>query len=854
MPYRSLIFLPFAAMVANAAGPAPEKIPAFREGLDALSARLWEVAEARFETALDTPEIDDRTRQTILLRVAESQIRAGESDSAMATLDTPILAENPNLGFWKAQALISAGQLGAALPFLDEKTTEQGATHYREARFTRASILQALGNSQEALDALEPLNKDKDPATAYRARLESATILLDLEKPEKALTSIPPPNAKMSPRNTIRAELLRANAQLARGEHQAAEGIFTALLQNDDPTALTFRNDAAVGLAKAQLAGGNREAAIDGLIAFVVQQRDTQRLGQALPLLLDCLPEEPAPDDIILTRLRDWFPRSLITPPIGIAMGEDCSSVWPTSPPVQDELATQAMYYLALGLRREGSPESQTEARRLLSQLRIDYPTHPLVERALLELSRWDLEDGRKEEAATSLAALDDQTTSPLLRAEASISAAATAFAAEDFKLAASELAKAAGLLEGDARREVTLSEAAARLADGDLPGFNAVTEAESGNLQMMDDLALERALFLASKEDPGALNALDRFILDHPDHKRLPEARLAAALTAVEATPPDPFFAKAQLDTLSEEQLKELPQGSLTLAQIRLAAQEDRWADAIQYAKSYLTENPDSPRSPEIRFELGWIHFNNGDYNDARLTLEKLATELPNSSLAAPALLLAARSAALGATPQAKQESIIIFDKLIALDGPLADVARLEKARVLSAPEAAKFLLPWFKSMKQDAPLRLIVGLHLCDSLYNSAGSDNKPLEQALEIYEDLLESLPEDSARRFEIEYNRGRVLEQLPDPKDPSKTREAEALDVYFSVLQHAARQPPADWQWVDRSGVRARTLLENAKRWDAAIAIAEQHAKLASPAATVVADRAKALRLEHFVWEE
>ena len=184
------------------------------------------------------------------------------------------------------------------------------------------------------------------------------------------------------------------------------------------------------------------------------------------------------------------------------------------------------------------------------------------------------------------------------------------------------------------------------------------------------------------------------------------------------------------------------------------------------------------------------------------------------------------------------------------------ADAARLEKARVLDYPEAAKELLPWFQSMKKDHPLRLIAGLHLCDALYNSAGTDPGPMQQALAIYEDLLAGLPAESPERFKIQYYRGRVLEQLPELKSPSEKRLKEALDVYFSVLQAAARQAPADWQWVDMCGVRARTLLENQQRWDAAIAIAEQHSKLhnTTKLAKDAAERAKSLRLEHMRFDE
>ncbi|WP_193211876.1 tetratricopeptide repeat protein [Luteolibacter marinus] len=853
---RTLIALPLATMFAAAAGPDPGKLPVFREGLEALSMRLWEVAEARFEAALITPDLDPEARQLVLLRLAEARIRAGDAEGALKTLSEPVLTGNAELPFWKAQALIVEGDFTAALALLDENSTAPGAPHFRESRFTRASLLLALGDQAGALEALTPLTKDKEAATVFRARLETAAILLDQGKAEEALTSIPPPNAKMTPRNSMRAELLRGRAQLEKGEHQAAEAIFSKLLEQEGPEARIFQNDAAVGLAKAQLAGGNRVAAIDGLIAFIEKQRDSPRLGQALPLLLECLPEKPAPDDIILSRLDEWAPNSLPKSPVGIAIGNGSSAVWPTAPPAADELGTQAIYHLALGLRREGSPESKSKARRLLVQLRLDYPTHPLAERSLLELSRWDLADGRKTEAATALATLDEQATSPVLRAEASLSAAATAFGAGDFTLAAGELSKAANLLDGEARRDVTINEAAARLAAGDLAAFDALAGHSKDRDAMAADLELERALYLTSKRDPAATPALDRFILDHPSHPRVPEARLAAAISALQSSPADPAFAKAQLDSLTAEETATLPSAALTLARIRLAGTEHLWEEAAVLAENYLAANPDDPRAPEITYELGLARYQNGDYNDARIKLEELATTHPQSTLASPALLLAARSAALVATAQAKQESAVLYDRLIEAKDPLADVARLEKARVLGAAEAAAVLLPWFEGMKKDHPQRIIAGLDLCVALYNSAGSDKAPLERALGIYVDLLAGLPENSAWRFEIQYNRGLVLERLPDPKVPSKTREAEALDVYFSVLEEAARQAPADWTWVHRCGVRARTLLENAKRWEAAIAVAERHAQLDrdSELSKEAAGRAAALKLENFVWDK
>jgi outer membrane protein assembly factor BamD (BamD/ComL family) len=848
---RFLFALPLAAMIASGAAPKPGAIPAFREGLDALSARLWEIAATRFETALATPDLAPADRSAILLRLAEARIRGGEADAALQALADPALAGNPDFPYWQAQALIVAGRFNEALALLDGPALAPGGPRYREAMLTRAALHRALGDPSAALETLAVLAKERDAATALRARLESASILLDQGKPDEALTATPPPNAKLTLPQAAQAEILRARAQLEKGEHQAAAGIFAALLQREEPAYRIHRHEAAVGLARTQLAAGNREAAIDGLLAFIEQERDSPQVGRAFPLLIDCLADPPAPDDVILTRLREWCPPPVIKSPIAIGGGDGSAAAWPAPPPVPDELATQALFHLAIGLRRVGTEESKARARQSLTRLRLDYPGHPLAERALLEGSRWDLTDGRKDQAAAALAALEGSVVEPALRAGASLSAAATAFDAGDFPLAATELDKAAALLDGDARRDASLNAAVARLAMGDLAGFESLAGKEP---RLAADLALERGLHQAAARDPGAMAALDRFLLDHPRHPRVAEARLAAAHAALESSPPDTAFAKAQLDSLSEEQLATLPPAALALARIRLASREARHAEAAEFAKAFLATLPEDPRTREIRFELGQALFANGDYNEARLELERLATAAPDDPLAPPSLLLAARAAALVATAQAKAESAVLFDKLIAAKGPLSDVARLEKARVLAYPEAARELLPWFQSMKKDHPLRLIAGLHLCDALYNSAGSDQAPLAQALAIYGELLDGLPADSPRRFEIDYYRGRVLEQLPDPKSGSAKREKEALEVYFGVLQAAARQTPGDWQWVDKCGVRARSLLETAQRWDAAIAIADQHARLASPGAKEAAERAKALKLEHFIWDE
>jgi TolA-binding protein len=859
---RTVTVLPLMFALAAAAAPKPTAIPAFKDGLDAMAAHLWDVAATRFEAALATPELDEAGRRTILLRLAETQVRAGNAEAALKVLADPVLAADPALAFWMAQAHAASGQYARAVAILDAKATAPGAPHRSEALFTRAALQQSLGDLAGALDALGILAKEKEAETVLRAKMDIATILLDQGKADEALTALPPPNARMNARQTARSEILRARAQLGNGEHQAAIGIFSAVLQkSEDPAYGLYRHEAAAGLARAQLASNNREAATDGLLAFIEQERGAPKFGEVFRILLDCLPTPLAADDTILTRLREWCPPPpLAVPPAGISGGSGTPSssasraVWPAAIPVPDERGTQALFHLALGLRREGSADSKTAARRLLARLRIEYPSHPLADRALLESIRWDLEDNRKEQAEAALAALATSEAPTSLRAGASVAAASSAFATGDFALAGSELEKASALLEGEALRGATLNAAVARLAAGDLPGFESLVSARGKDPRIADDLALERALYLTANRDPGALAELDRFILDHPQHPRLAEARLAAAHAALDASPPDVAFAKAQLESIAPEQALKLPRADLALAGIRLAEREKRWTDAAGLAAAFVKEYPADPGVNAVRFELGCALFEDKDYNDARLALGEVAKAQPGSPQAAPALFLAGRAAALVGTSQAQEESLATFDTLIATNGPLADVARLEKARVLITLKrldaAAAELQPWFESMKKDGPLRVTTGLLLGDALYNSAGSDTAKLERAQALYEELLAGLPADSPRRFEIEYRRGLVIEQLPRTPETSD----KVLDVYYSVLQAAAKSPPADWQWVDKCGVRARGLLESLQKWEAAIGVAQKHAMLPSPGAKEAAARASKLKQEHFIWEK
>jgi tetratricopeptide (TPR) repeat protein len=218
----------------------------------------------------------------------------------------------------------------------------------------------------------------------------------------------------------------------------------------------------------------------------------------------------------------------------------------------------------------------------------------------------------------------------------------------------------------------------------------------------------------------------------------------------------------------------------------------------------------------------------------------------------------LAARSAALGATNQSREEALKLFDQAISINGPLSSLAILEKARLniqLNQIDIAiKSLTDTYQKISPDDPSRFPTGLLLSEAIYARGDSNPQSLLKALEIYNQLIDISTNKPAQYFQIQYLRGLTLEKLPDPENPGQTRFNDALAAYFAVLDRPVDPAPPEWKWFELSGFRALEVLENAERWQAAISIAEKIATFGGPRAEEAATRARKLRLKHMIWED
>jgi TolA-binding protein len=645
---------------------------------------------------------------------------------------------------------------------------------------------------------------------------------------------------------------------LAEARPDEAVARFQTLVDQPRGQSPRVHHLAAVGLAEALKARGSSDDAAAFLLGFIQKNPDSTQIAALFGALAGLLPETPTPNDPILERVAQWItpPEIPATGPVA-SLDTDAAGAWPADSPRSSNpgILAHSLFLRATGLLRTGAAATTAEARSLLTRLRLEFPTHSLASRTLLVLADEAMKNGATDLAFSLLDSLRENSPDSPLKGKAAFIEARAAYDRGDQTRAAALFEEAANHLGDRAARSARFNAAVIRLASN--PGSITIQQTDPGrNPALAADLELEQALSQPDAQKRRA--AIEEFLTREPGHPRAPEARLAAAEAALAGASPDLSFARAQLDTIAAEpdRANIPPPARLAMAHLRIEDLSGNPPAAIAAAREILEKFPADPAAPEAMLVLGRNLFETRSYNDARLVLEKLAATDTDPGRAQAAWLLAARSAALVATSQSQMEALVLFDKAIDAKGPVSPLARLEKARLLidmnRIPEAAAFLRKWFGSLTEKDPLHLPAGILLGEALYAGSGSDSKPLEEALAVYDKLLVHAREQPAVFNRIQYLRGRTLEQIPDPTDPSGKRERQAFIAYYSVLE--TEGTPAEWHYFELCGFRALALLEKAGRWPAAVACAKKIASFKGPRAEEAATRASQLQLKHMIWED
>ena len=850
------LFLLLAQLTLPARGVIDESGRDSR-GEAALADGLWEVAEQHFRACLAETVLTPEEKSKIAMRLAESLIRGGNSVQALELLSQSFAIKNPEAPFWKAQALTIQHHFTEAASLFSTLLADPRAPHRTEAGMTLASLQLALNQPEAALETLATLIPDASLTTAVKVRLYQVEILLDLKRTVAARQALPGTDTIAANDRPLLA-FLEAQLLLGEGNLAAAEAGFRELVNHPQGQSLIRHHSAFVGLADVLQAQGNTDEAVESLLTCIQDYPESPLLDVLFQRILPRIPEKPTTTDPILERLALWItPSALPTTSHIASLASDSNSTvaaWPTYPPV-DPLAGRlafSLYTRAVGLHRIGTAETTAEAQRLLNRLRVENPDSLLASRALYLSARWLLDVESVDQAFSILNTLRDVSKYPELIGEAAFIEARTTYLRGDPHKAIPLFDEAALNLTPPAARSARLLAAIARLRDRDTSTTTLIQQQGASQDKELDaDLNLERALSTTQPSDARPL--LEDFLARFPDHPRATEARLAAADAALAGTTPDLAAAQSQIAAFSST--PEIFASRIALIRLRIADLSRDTAAAIVEAQSIIDLYPGDPAA-EAALTLGRNLFQTGSYNPARLVLEKLAATDTHPVRTQAAWLLAARSAALGGTPQSKEEAITLFDKAVTMKGPLTAIAMLEKAAHLidmyQLPEASAFLRKWLKALPENDPLQLPAGLLLGEALYAQGSENLASLVEALSVYDKLLSQAKAQPAWLNRLQYLRGTTLEQLPDLKDSAKKREKEAFQAYHSVLENTT--PPSEWEYFERCGFSALALLEKASRWQAAITVAEKIASFKGPRSQEAAARASKIKLEHMIWED
>lgn len=849
-------------LAAPSALPAQDVAACEKLGENALASGLWSVAQRHFSDCLASPDLTPAAKQSVALHLAEALIRDAKLKEALECLQLSFLENNPETLFWKAQAIAASGRFSDATELFAKLLSESNPPHRAEAVFSQTSLFLSLGKPDAALKTIATLTADPNPETAAHAAMTQTKILLDLGRNTEARAAMPAPD-KIPTKDSQLAAFLDANLLLVEHHFSEAATAFQQLVSQPQGQSLASYHNAAIGLADALDGGGNRGEATKALLSFIQDHPDSPALEAMFKRLQLWLPKSPAITDPILEQLSQW-----ITPPKLRAYGliaasqpsSDAAAIsaWPPEEDSGSDLLVFSMFTRALGLHKIGTPESKAEAFRLMTRLRIEDADHFLANRALYQTARWLLESGDSKRAFDILETLHRIASSPILAGEAGFLEALTAYKNGDPKLAIHLFDQSAKELPDISAKISRLNAGLVRLASDDLPGVQLILHStDPTDVAIQPDLDLERDLAISSPAEKQ--KALEAFLAKYPADPRVPEARLAAAQAALANANPNLDFARKQLDILEKDRdtTTALSPSKLAIVRLRLADLSRNPDAAIALARSILETYPNDSIAADAALTLGRNLFEEKDYNPARLVLEKLAASDTDPGRAQVAWLLAARAAALVGTTSSKDEALVLFDKAIALSGPLVAIARLEKAdhlikNMYRFTEAATFLKNWFDSMPPNDPLRLPAGLLLGQALYAQGGTTPDSLVQALNVYDALLPHAEKNPALVHRLQYLRGLALEQLPDAKDPSKKRVEEAFNAYYSVLETTS--PPTEWEFFELCGFKSLSLLEKAENWPAAIACAKKIASFKGPRAAEAATHASQLQLKHMIWDD
>lgn len=720
-----------------------------------------------------------------------------ESGQAQAAVD--FFQDAGDLGaegaFWLAQAHARNGDWREALDLYVLCAESAEFEFYRESVIGRARMLANLGRRSEALEILLPARQWPSSTASAEALLDLSDLELQEGRSEAARAVLLKAEAK-TPQGKSRRDFLLARAAVLDGDDAQALQLLGPLLPWDASSAV----DLAV-LHAETLARANRRPEAETLLEeFIAANPDIPRLE----LVFDALERAGVESTAELKR-------------------------WATEPE-PNLRRTLAAFHLARVEIQNNNPQA---ALPLLERLAAEPGTNPLARETLLELAWLRLSLGFPEETLSILPAPGESPEWDFPRGMALARMNQYADAAAAFLSAARNHDFTEAALHNAALCEM--------LAGSSAPPSLETLAAKFPESSMLAAFPLQMALHKARSGDPAALESLEK-AAESPKPTISGPARLALAEWKFQ-----------QLDF--EGARLHLRKISTNTEPDRQAALNVFLADngepgggqaAIELARAFLAEHSGSEAEPEVRMKLGELLYREGNFAAARVELEGLARKFPGSDNEGPALFLAAKAAARLPGAESTDASMLLFEEVAAMPGPLAHRARLEQAAIqasLGKAGEANVILDKILATARDPETRAAALMEKGKNLYTLGDTDSSSYRAAIEVWKQLAAENP-DPAWRNQALVRIGTAQEKTGDLNA--------AVASYYEVFKPEAAAP-SEFFWFHKAGFAAGRILESRKEWPEAIRVYELMAAAEGPRALEARNRIKKIRLENFIWD-
>lgn len=273
----------YLAFIRSATAPSAE--------VDAAALRLIDLSQraGRHDTAiivaqqmLERPRLATTIEQEAMYRLAMAQLGAGQTEPAMATLDTlqkkhPVHPWRDPADYYRGVLRMSLGNPDAATPLLEaaagnpslEPALRVGALRLIAIRQREANQPDNASASLEQLAQLGPLETEE--------RLWLARHRLERDDPAGTIELLGPPAEPLSPADQAEALFLLGQAQRAQGQPDAAAQSFGAIIAAGQGRV----DDARLALARVLADQGQYDRALAEL-AGLLSDDDSRIAAEAL--------------------------------------------------------------------------------------------------------------------------------------------------------------------------------------------------------------------------------------------------------------------------------------------------------------------------------------------------------------------------------------------------------------------------------------------------------------------------------------------------------------------------------------------------------------------------------------------